>query len=492
VINVTDPGGPISKETTSMNMSTIRKAALFIGCFALCLATFLTRTSENAAAQTTGCIQFSSPFVTHGFARTDAFPNGDQFLVGESLGFTVVSTTSGASKLTADNASFGGNPGFPGTSPEGFTASTPNATVRALSCLSELWDINFHLATKGQTEGDMITLYLQNADGSKVVPILMFTIIGGKAVLTAINDAAGSVHLDDRLARGGNQMSLNFINMAEFSVPAGAAGNRTPLLTIAFTMGPDSPVAGCWRVGADIKRGSGVGMTSILFTDIVDIRAAKDGDENNPAKGLLGGLMGGFPSMGKCGNDCVACPPVSPGGGGPTFPKCRTICFQSDEYFRNKFECLTGRTFLCSVSVQIPGVNFNNPVNVCRNEDAVLAALRGGAVFGNQPRSPYHLFVQQYVAAQLALSLNASGVARTDALWGNLSCYNLPAGTLPVTLSNGVTIDGDSMLKDLFMQTQFGIRDKRQDDLILLGQIFLALNGDAFGYSTCNSVNQFN
>ena len=471
-----------------MKMNLIRKAAWLAGGLALCLTSLLVRSPEQAAAQTTGCIQFGAPLITHGFVRTNALPNGDQFLLNKSLQFTVTSASDGAAKLTAGTASFGGNPGFPGTTPEGVTATTPSRTITAVSCLEDFWDAYFYIATKGATTGDMVTIFLQNPDGSRRINLAMLTVNGGNAQLTSL-DSNVTLHLNDRFALGPNSMTPAFNSLAPFSVPAGDAGNRTQLLTLSFSMDPNAATMGCWQMGVDIKRGAGTGSTSVVFDDIAVNRNRVAGDENNSATGLLGGLSGGFPTGAKCQAVCPVCPPVSGGGGGPG--KCHTVCFQSDEYFRNKFECLAGNTFLCGINIIVPGVNFNRPVNVCRFDDQVLYALKGGTIYGTTPRNDYWRFVQQYVALQLGLELSASGPAQFDALWGVMSCYNLPAGTLPVALSNGVTISSDSMLKDLFMQAQFALRDNRQADMAKLGRLFEALNGNAFGYSTCNSAGQY-
>lgn len=470
-----------------------KKLTIMAGGLALCLTAFMLRTPETATAQTpAGCIQFGAPLVTHGFLTGAGLPNGDQFLLGSSLGFTVVSpSTQGGSKFTVNAATFGSNPGFAGTTLEGLASSTPSSLVRAISCLDNYWDLNFYLATTGATEGDMVTIFLQNPDGTKTIQLAMFTITGGNAKLTALNSDV-SLHLNDRFARGSNAMRLDFNNLAPFSQAAGSAGKSTQLLTIAFSMSPNAAVMGCFQLGIDIKRAAGAGTTSVVINDVVVNRTAKPTDVNNPGKGLLGGLGGGYPTGLKCDVVCPPCPPASGGGGGPTPPKCHVVCFQSDEYFRTKFECLEANTFLCNFNVIVPGLNFNNPVNVCRCEDSVRFALKGGALFGGQPRSAYWLFVQQYVTAQLGFDLSASGPARYDALWGGLSCYNVPAGTFPVTLSNGATISSDSMLKDLFMQAQLAVRESRISDMEKLGKIFLALNGNSFGYSTCNSINQFN
>lgn len=475
-----------------MKRRTITKVALLAGGIALCLTAimFIPHVSDPVAAQSTAdCVQFSAPQLTHGFARTAALPNGDQFLTGTSLGFTVVTPGApGAMKFTADNTTFGGNPGFPGTTVEGLTASAPNTKITALSCVDDFWDINLYIATKGATEGDMVRLYVQKPDGSGETELAVFTIIAGNAQLTAISPH-NSVHLNDRLAQGQNAMHLNFNNLAPFSIPAGAAGNRTQQITLAFSMLPNAPTLGCLRFGVDIKRAGGQGMTSVVFSDIIINRNTVAGDVNRPGTGVINGLTGGFPTGLKCDPACLPCPPASSGGGGPTFAKCHTVCFQSPAWWQLKFDCLTNYSPLCGINVVVPGANYNRPVNICRSSDTVIFALRGGAVFGNQPRNGYWLFVQQYVALQLGLELSASGPAKFDALWGSLSCYNLPAGALPVTLSNGITIDQTSMTKDLFMQADFALRDNRLADMEKLGQLFQAFNGTSPSYSYCNSAN---
>ncbi len=476
-----------------MKKNLFKKLTIMAGGLALCLTAYLLRTPPMASAQTTaGCIQFGAPLITHGFLTGPGLPNGDQFLLGSSLGFTVVSpSTQGGSKFTVSNATFGSTPGFAGTTLEGLASATPSSLVRALSCLDNYWDLNFYLATNGATEGDMVTIFLQNPDGTKTIQLAMFTITGGNAKLTAINSDV-SLHLNDRFARGSNAMTLAFNNLAPFSQAAGSAGKSTQLLTIAFSMSPNAAVMGCFELGIDIKRAAGAGTTSVVVNDVVVNRTAKPTDVNNPGKGLLGGLGGGYPTGLKCDVVCPPCPPASGGGGGPTAPKCHVICFQSSMYFRLKEQCLEQFfTNWDNFTLIVPGLNFNNPIRWESADDSIRYVLKGGNPFGFQPTGGYRLFAQQYVTAQLGIELSANGPAKFDALWGSLSCYVLPAGALPVTLSNGVTLSTDSMLKDLFMQAQSALKENRLDDMDKLGKLFLAFNGTSVGYSYCNTAGQY-
>ncbi|MFN0123839.1 MAG: hypothetical protein ACKV2V_25330 [Blastocatellia bacterium] len=472
-----------------MKKNLIKRAALLTGALALCLTAFFTLpTPQQASAQTpAGCIQFDAGLVTHGFTRTAAFPNGDQFLLSNKLRFTVTSPAAqGGAKITASQ--FGSDPGYlAGTTPEGISSSTASSTVRALSCLDNYWDLNFYVATKGATEGDMVRLFLQTADGSKVVEVAMFTITGG--VLKLISQTSDvSIHLNDRFARGSNALTTTFISTAPFSSAAGDSGNRTQLLTVAFSMLPTAATMGCFQLGFDVKRAAGAGSTSVIVGDVVVNRNTVAGDTARTQAGLLGGLTGGYPTGAKCDAVCPACPPVSGGGGGPV-AKCHTICFQSAEYYLLKYDCLAALTFLDSAAIYIPGANYNGALNVGANFDTFRIALRGGSPFGTRPRNAYGRFVQQYVAAQMSLFQSASGVARYDALWGGLSCYGFPAGILPVSLSTGVTITNDSMLKDIFEQAYFAMKSGNAADQEKLGIMLEAINGHTPGYRACNDFN---
>ena len=141
-------------------------------------------------------------------------------------------------------------------------------------------------------------------------------------------------------------------------------------------MASNSTVMGCFELGVDIKRGAGTGTTSVVFSDVVVNRNEKAGDRAGaPAKGLLVGLTGFFPTGVKCDAVCPPCPP-SGGGGGPV--KCETICFGSPLFFRNSFS----RGTLPDGLILIPGANFNNLVSVGANDDAIDLILRGGSAFG--------------------------------------------------------------------------------------------------------------
>lgn len=136
---------------------------------------------------------------------------------------------------------------------------------------------------------------------------------------------------------------------------------------------------------------------------------------------------------------------------------CFTICFRSPEYY-----LLNPRAHI-RVPVLIAGENYDNPT---LDPASIYFALRGPGIFSAS--NPTKLLNQQFVAAQLSLA-NAGGDGSPtafNALNGLLSCYGLPAA--PVTLSNGVTLDSNSTLGDLFAETRDAIQDKRIVDYIPL------------------------
>jgi hypothetical protein len=156
--------------------------------------------------------------------------------------------------------------------------------------------------------------------------------------------------------------------------------------------------------------------------------------------------------------------------------KCATLCFRSPQYF------LLNSNRLPRGSVIVGGVNMNKPVST--SHVAVRLALQGGSPFGTSHPTPLQQLNRQYVAAQLNLIL-AGGLgspAVSNLLWGTIRCATI--NFTSVTLSNGVTISPDSMLKELFMQAESAIQDNRTVDMPTLANIFARLNGDDL-YGRC-------
>jgi hypothetical protein len=267
----------------------------------------------------------SLPALTHGFFTNASFPQGDHFLLPQPFTLTVPQTgpVTGFNTFPVNTTNFGGNAaaigGFAGTNLTGFSYSTPGGSVTALSCADSLWDIGFELASTGMTEGDIIRFFLQNPNGSGLQALAVFTYETGGVRVTSLNPNL-SLFRENRLANGPGQIFAG--ELIPFSTAAGTAGNRTPLLILAFAMRADSPLNGCFQFGTSITRGSGVGTSSIVFTDFIVKRMEQAGDRNLTGTGLLGGLTGGFPTGLVCQEACPVCPVQTP----ISCPSNQTVC----------------------------------------------------------------------------------------------------------------------------------------------------------------------
>ena len=265
------------------------------------------------------------PALTHGFATNDTFPQGDHFLLPQPFTLTVpqIGSVAGFNTFTVNTANFGGDAaaigGFAGTNLTGFGFSTPGGSVTALSCADSVWDIGFELASTGATEGDVIRFFLQNPAGSNVQTLAVFTYETAGVRVTSLNPNL-SLFRENRLANGPGQVFAG--GLIPFNTAAGAAGNRTPLLTLAFAMRADSPLNGCFQFGTTITRGNGVGTSSIVFTDFMLKRMEQAGDRARTDVGLLGGLTGGFPTALVCQEACPVCPLQPP----LVCPPNQTVC----------------------------------------------------------------------------------------------------------------------------------------------------------------------
>ena len=216
----------------------------------------------------------------------------------------------------------------------------------------------------------------------------------------------------------------------------------------------------------DITRSGASGEITVAFTDITVNRVEQFGDRSNPGLGLLMNSTGGFPTGTPCaGAVCLACVPVST----QTVPGCGSVCFRSPSYY------VTLPNLLPTGTVLIGGVNFNVPVSIQHRRQDVLFALQGG--FGMP--SPLQLLNREFVAAQLAVQQRGF-LAIPGTLRLQLNCLN--TGALPVTLSNGVRLTGESTLGDLFEQAKASIINQRSVDMLILAGLFGELNNsDPFG-----------
>ena len=258
------------------------------------------------------CPQIFNPAVTHGFETTSRLPNGDHFLLRDPYVLTVPfrSPMDGFDVFPVNRNTFGGNEesigGFAGTNLMGFSYNAVGGSVTALSCTDSLWDFSFLLASAGSTVGDRITFFVQKPDGTGVITLAVFTIESGGARVTQLNPNL-SLYLNNRLATGGRVFAGDLIPI---NIPAGAAGNRSGLLTIAFEMRDNSPLNDCFQFGATIARDGNRGVSSLVFTDFVLKRREQPGDRNLRGMGLIGGLTGGWPTGRVCPEICPECPPL--------------------------------------------------------------------------------------------------------------------------------------------------------------------------------------
>ncbi|MGH9800675.1 MAG: hypothetical protein ACRD82_09945, partial [Blastocatellia bacterium] len=238
------------------------------------------------------CSQFSSPVVVHGSVNGE----DDNFLLPRPLSFLVSSSnTGGVSSFNANPSSFGLYPAINGTVPQGIMATLPNTTVRALSCTDSFWDIFFAIASKGATEGDMITLFTQNPNGSLPQILVMFTVQNGGIVVNQIHPRISLLV--------GNNGPFGAGFFIPLMVPAGPAGLRTQNITLIFSTDPASSLNGCFQLGVDIKRVGGQGMTSVAIDYVVVKRM---GDEQE-GSGIQTGGIGQYPSGPICGVICNGC-----------------------------------------------------------------------------------------------------------------------------------------------------------------------------------------
>ncbi|HYE75237.1 MAG TPA: hypothetical protein VEF04_17980, partial [Blastocatellia bacterium] len=236
---------------------------------------------------------------------------------------------------------------------------------------------------------------------------------------------------------------------------------RTEQLTLELRGVPTSQLETCAQLALDIMRSNTSGATSFCFTDITVNRIHRFADTANEGLGLLRGFTGGFPTDISCAAVCAPCAFVPPPG---TSATCRSICFHPPEYFLQRPNQLPAGTVL------IGGVNLNLPIDIRSRVRDVLLALRGG---GSLSLTPLQYLNREFVAAQLSWQQQGP-LANTNVLGVQLNCLAL--ASLPVTLSNGVTLTRESTLGDLFEQTKSSIINQRPADMLILAALFAEIN----------------
>lgn len=256
----------------------------------------LSQTSAQQSQQPPACIPacptFSVPLVTHGIEVS-----GDHFLLSDQLGFTVVSPAdAGVQSFPVGGADIGG---INNTIARGLSIFTPNKTVTALSCLENLWDINFAIRTSGATDGDRINVFVQNPDGSNKIVVATFTVQNGGLFVSNL-DSRVRLFLGDRFAVNGQQGNGSFIPLNN-----NGSGFQSGLLTIPFS----AALMNCSLAGFEITRASGMGTTAVVISDIV---VTRNRDLIGTGSGISTGRTSTFPAGKTCDEFCPSCPTPTP------------------------------------------------------------------------------------------------------------------------------------------------------------------------------------
>ena len=160
--------------------------------------------------------------------------------------------------------------------------------------------------------------------------------------------------------------------------------------------------------------------------------------------------------------------------------KCSSICFRSPLYYWLNLERIGAKIGNGDASVVIGGFNYNQPISLATNLEMVRHVLQGGAFPSFPPSTPLARLNQEFLAAQLSLSLAGNGGSPkvTGALNGQLHCYNGLQSFRPVILTNGATFTHLSTLGDLFEEALLAIRENRTADMNGLAGLLNSLNGN--------------
>ncbi|MFN0109056.1 MAG: SdrD B-like domain-containing protein [Blastocatellia bacterium] len=231
----------------------------------------------------------------------------DIFSLSEPMILTLDSDL--ATVFTVGPQTFGRQMAINAVKVEGFSFSTPNASVQAVACTDSLWDGEIQIASSGVTEGDMVTLNLLNPDKSVAQQVAMFSIQNNGQ-----NNGVSltKLHSDVTMKFGGNDIR-GVGHFAPFSVWAGNSGYRAPGITFAFS--PSSrTLNGCFQYAIEIKRAGGAGTVSVVL-DTVTVKRMETANDRyaSLASGLTTGSLGWFPTGKVCDFVCWACTPLPAG-----------------------------------------------------------------------------------------------------------------------------------------------------------------------------------
>ncbi len=456
-----------------------KRLMMLAGCLCLALLTNLSfRVPTTVEAQApAACVTGNAPGFTLGVDRNIQLPgggilrDGDLFFLGNANGvqFTTLSPGTSFFNITAaSQANFGIFPGFAGTTALGFSASTPGATSTAISCNDSFWDINFSVAGTGATAGDVITLFFRQPNGTGRQDILQLTVQPDNASVRVTGALAGI----DLSAVGHSPTTIG--TLIPFEELAGTAGRRARLITVALPM--NGTVADCNQLVVEIRRGAGVGTTTVAFINLVVTRMATT---TATGTGLQTGIVGLFPTGLKCPTACPTCPAVV----APAV--CDTvICFADAFTWCNR---LSFGTRYANARVVVPGVNFNQPIAVFLGggiNPLIRQYLGCGGFMRSDMRS---ILIGQYLAAQLDIQTQMSfwwsRIGRQTLACQVITPMSMPGmpgapRALPATFSGGpvLTLTDASSLQDLFDVTDFVITRGSMDDLQRLIAIYSQLN----------------
>ena len=437
-----------------------KRILILVGCLCLALLTNLSFRVPTAVQAQAACSTGIAPAFTLGTLKPfplpggGSLPDGDLFFLGAANGLQFTTSSPGASLFALTDANFGSNPGYPNTTSLGFAATTPNTTATAVSCLDSIWDINFEIAGTGATAGDVVTLYFQQANGTGRRDIIQLTVQPGGASAVVTGLLAGAT-LD---AAGHKPAPIG--TLVPYVEAAGTAGQRTQLMTVAFPM--DGSIPNCNQLVVEIKRAGGTGTTTVALVNIVVTRTGA----TTTGTGIQSGQSGTYATGLVCPVACPACPVIN----------CDlTICFVQACDWCNRLQFPGYRR---DYWVRIPGVNFGLMVSpygpFAQN---VLMAL-GCSGFTRQ--DVYSKLVAEYVAAQLSIQ-HAVPFWYPQLSRQKLECHvrTMPMPgprAIPATLSNGVVLDGNSSLQDLFNATDWAAAQGTTEDRQKLLNIYMQLN----------------
>ena len=294
-----------------------------------------------------------------------------------------------------------------------YTASTPNSVTRASNCTDIFTELYFHIAVKGDTVDDMVTLSLQKPDGSGKIVLAMFQVAPGGAGVKL-------TQLDADVVLKASAMGV--LKVGDFIPFQGAndGTGRTPVFSLMINRN-STRLAECLRYIVELKRDAWQGMISIIHLAAMVKRFEIFGDhDGSTGESILTGDQGWYPTGRFCPLACNACLPPPPEQPQPGSLSGFVYCDTNNNGIKE-----AGEAVLSGITITLTGTDINGPVNKNTTTDG-----NGFYIFKDLMPGVYKITETQPAGVNDGLdTVGTLGGDTTNDMFANIPLPSLGQGT---------------------------------------------------------------